>query len=101
MINLSIHNVTEVSKTRICKSDSPDPSGWIVLNIGAQNYSWDDEDQVTIFNEVTFFFKDLELGLAQLRTEIDKGISSFRKEELENLLEREKELSAKELKANG
>ena len=77
MINFSIHNVTEVQKARVENSDY-DSSGWVVLTLGAQNYSWDTEEAETISNEVTFFFKDLELGLAQLRTLLDKGIAKFR-----------------------
>tara|TARA_R110000782_G_scaffold107368_1_gene195821 strand:+ start:336 stop:647 length:312 start_codon:yes stop_codon:yes gene_type:complete len=103
MINFSIHNVTEVQKTRVNKSDY-DEGGWIVLTMGAQNFSWNTEEQETISNEVTFFFKDLELGLAQLRTVIDKGIASFRIEEATAAMAKVKEDAEKELKeleANG
>jgi hypothetical protein len=96
MINFSIHNVTQVTKTRINTSDY-DKSGWIVLTLGAQSYSWGDEKQETVSNEVTFFFKDLELGLAQLRTEIDKGIASFRIDEATTAMAKVKEDAEKEL----
>lgn len=97
MINFSIHNVTEVTKTRIQTSDY-DKGGWIVLTIAAQNYSWGTEENETVSNEVTFFFKDLELGLAQLRTEIDKGIASFRIDEATTAMAKVKEDAEKELK---
>jgi len=82
MINFSIHNVTEVLKARIQQSDH-DPSGWITFNIAAQNYSWGDEDQETITNEITLFLKNKELGLAQLQEVITKAIAAHRREEVE------------------
>ena len=90
MINFSIHNVTQVTKIRVHSSDH-DVSGWVVLDMGAQNYSWGDEDQETVSNEVTFFFKDLELGLAQLRTKLEVGVSAFRKEAAEEAKKKEDE----------
>ena len=96
MINFSIHNVTEITKTRVETSDY-DKSGWIVLTLGAQNYSWGTEENATISNEITFFLKDLELGLAQLRTEVDKGIASFRIDEAKTAMAKVKEDAEKEL----
>ena len=73
MINFSIHNVTQVTKIRVHSSDH-DVSGWVVLDMGAQNY-----------------FKDLELGLAQLRTKLEVGVSAFRKEAAEEAKKKEDE----------
>jgi hypothetical protein len=82
MINFSIHNITEVLNARVHQSDH-DQSGWITLNIGAQNYSWGDEDQETVSNEITLFLKDKELGLAQLQAEIKSAIAAHRREMVE------------------
>tara|TARA_R110002074_G_scaffold247782_3_gene419766 strand:+ start:772 stop:1050 length:279 start_codon:yes stop_codon:yes gene_type:complete len=82
MINFSIHNVTEVLKARIQQSDH-DSSGWITFNIAAQNYSWGDEDQETITNEITLFLKNKDLALAQLQDVITKAIAAHRREEVE------------------
>ena len=91
-MNLSIHNCTVVTNIRINKQDHPDStSGWVVIDMGAEQYSWGDEKQETVSNEVTFFFRDLELGLAQLRTQLDKGILAMRLEEVEKIQKAQKE----------
>ena len=82
MINFSIHNITEVLNARVHQSDH-DQSGWITLNIGAQSYSWGDEGQETITNEITLFLKNKDLALAQLQDEITKAIAIHRRELVE------------------
>jgi hypothetical protein len=81
MLNVAIHNITEVPNCRVHGQDHDD-SGWITFNVVAQNYSWGDEDeQDNISNEVTFFFKNKELGLAQLQEAIRLAIKAHRKDE--------------------
>ena len=85
MLNVAIHNITEVATCRVHGQDH-DESGWITFNVIAQNYSWGDEDeQDNISNEVTFFFKNKELGLAQLQEAIRLAIKAHRKEEAKEL----------------
>ena len=89
MINFNIHNITEIIGCRVCDSDH-EQSGWITFNIGAQNYSWGDDEQETVSNEITLFFKNKDLALAQLQDEITKAIARHRREMVE-----------KEVEANG
>lgn len=89
MIGLSIHNVTEIGKARVHSPDN-DGTGWITLNIGAQQYSWDDEEEnETISNEVTLFFKNMDLGLAQLQDQITLAIAQNRREAVREEAEKE------------
>ena len=94
MFNTSIHNVTEVKTARV-NSQGYDAGGWIVLNVTAENHSWVDEGQDQIASEVTFFMKDMELGLAQLQDAITKGIAKHRREVVEEEQKKERELEAK------
>jgi hypothetical protein len=96
MINFSIHNVTSVDNARVCNSDS-DKSGWISINIIAENYSWGEEDQDAIPSEITLFFKNKDLGLAQLQEQIVLGIAKNRRE----MVEAEQAKENEEAKANG
>lgn len=91
MIQLSIHNVTEIAKARVCNSDH-DNSGWININVIAENYSWGDADQDQIPTEITLFFKNKDLGLAQLQEQIVLGIAANRREMVE--AEQSKEVAA-------
>ena len=95
MFNTSIHNVTEFKTARV-HSQGYDDGGWIVLNVTAENHSWVDEGQDQIPSEVTFFMKDMELGLAQLQDAITKGIAKHRREVVEEEQKKERELEAKE-----
>jgi hypothetical protein len=95
MFNTSIHNVTEF-KTAKVHSQGYENGGWIVLNTIAENYSWVEEGQDQIGSEVTFFMKDMELGLAQLQDSITKGIAKYRREVVEEEQKKERELAAKE-----
>ena len=79
MFTMSTHNVTEIVNARIQNSDADRREGWIVINFNAQNYSWSDEPQEDVGGEYTLFFKDLELGLSQLRDALDKGERQLRK----------------------
>tara|TARA_R110002020_G_scaffold196452_1_gene397458 strand:- start:3 stop:302 length:300 start_codon:yes stop_codon:yes gene_type:complete len=97
MFNASIHNVTEFKTSRV-KDQGYDNGGWIVLNVIAENNSWGDRDQDQITSVVTFFMKDMELGLAQLQDSIAKGIAKYRREVVEEEQKKEKEL--KEEKSN-
>ena len=94
MFNSSIHNVTEFKTARV-HNQGYDAGGWIVLNVTAENYSWVDEGQDQIPSEVTFFMKDMELGLAQLQDSITKGIAKHRREVVEEEQKKERELEAK------
>ena len=94
MFNSSIHNVTEFKTARV-HSQGYDAGGWIVLNVTAENHSWIDEGQDQIGSEVTFFMKDMELGLAQLQDAKTKGIAKHRREVVEEEQKKERELEAK------
>ena len=93
MIGFNIHNVTEVANARVHKSTS-DKSGWRVLNVIAENYSWGDEDQDQIPSEITLFMKNIDLGLAQLQDQIAIAIATERREQVEKELAKEKEATA-------
>ena len=95
MMHVSIHNVTKFPGARV-HSQGYDDGGWIVLNVTAENHSWVDEGQDQIASEVTFFMKDMELGLAQLQDAITKGIAKHRREVVEEEQKKERELAAKE-----
>tara|TARA_R110002051_G_scaffold14510_1_gene46960 strand:+ start:2941 stop:3240 length:300 start_codon:yes stop_codon:yes gene_type:complete len=98
MISFSIHNVTKFDKARVSTSGH-DKSGWLVLNAIAEDYSWDRErPQDQIGSEVTFFMKNMDLGLAQLQDAITLAVARHRREQVELALE--KEAKAKEATEN-
>ena len=85
MFQSQVHGVTEITSARIHTSGSSinDREGWIVLHFTAQNHTWGDEEHEDVCGEFTFFLKDLELGLAQLRDAINRGERKLRKEQAE------------------
>ena len=86
MIGFHIHNVTEIKKARVSSSDhrdKDDKSGWIVLNVIAENYDWVDEDQDQIPSEITLYCKNVELAIAQLQEQLDLAIKKDRREIVE------------------
>ena len=87
MIGFNIHNVTEIKHARVSTSldDSPagDKSGWIVLNIIAENYGWVTDPQDQIPSEITLYCKNIELALAQLIEQLDLAILKNRREIVE------------------
>ena len=94
MFHTSVHNVTEFPGARV-HSQGYDAGGWIVLNVTTENHSWIDEGQDQISSEVTFFMKDMELGLAQLQDAITKAVAKHRREVVEEEQKKERELEAK------
>ncbi len=95
MFTSQVHGVTEITSARIHNSGSciNDREGWVVLHFTAQNHAWSpDEEHEDVCGEFTFFFKDLELGLSQLRDALNRGERKLRKEQAEEIAKKEASL---------
>ena len=83
MIGFNIHNVTELVKARVCTSESDGTSGWIVLNVIAENFEFADEGQDRIPSEITLYCKNVELTITQLQDQLALAVAKNRRELVE------------------